>query len=155
MRERGPSLLGVRAVVQRVKWARVRVGADVVGAIGLGVCALVAVERGEGPDEARRMAKRLWELRIFDDRDGRANLSASDLGLPVLVVSQFSLLADTAGGRRPSYSRAAPRREAEGVFLALVESLRERGAAVETGRFGAEMEVELCNQGPFTLIVDV
>ena len=141
----------MRAVLQRVTRADVRVDGEVVGAIDRpGLLALVAATHDDGPDQVARMARKIAELRVL--RDER---SVSDTGAPVLVVSQFTLYADTRKGRRPSWSAAAPGPVAEPLVDAVVEALRERGVEVATGRFGAAMEVSLVNDGPFTLVVDV
>jgi D-tyrosyl-tRNA(Tyr) deacylase len=144
----------MRAVVQRVASAAVRVGGEEVGAIGAGLCAFVGVTHGDDRDGAARMARRLWTLRIFEDDAGRTNRSAEDLGLEVLVVSQFTLYADTSKGRRPSFVPAAPPEVAEPVIDSVVAALQELGARTATGRFGASMAVELVNDGPFTVILD-
>jgi D-tyrosyl-tRNA(Tyr) deacylase len=146
----------VRAVVQRARWARVSVGGEVVGELSRpGLVALVGVTHGDGEREARQLADRIWRLRILDDDEGRMNLSAADHQAPVLVVSQFTLYGDTSRGRRPSYVQAAPGEVAEGLVEAVVSALRSAGAEVATGRFGAEMLVELGNDGPVTILLEV
>jgi D-aminoacyl-tRNA deacylase len=145
----------VRAVVQRVTEARVLVGGAVVGEIGTGLCVLVGVTHDDDETTARRLAEKLWRLRVFDDEAGVMNVSAADRGLPLLVVSQFTLYGDTRRGRRPSWVAAAPPGVAEPLVERVVTTLREIGAAVATGSFGAEMRLELANDGPVTLIVDV
>jgi D-tyrosyl-tRNA(Tyr) deacylase len=144
----------VRAVVQRVSRASVSVEGQVLGAIGPGLLVLVGVGRRDGPAQADRLAERLWQLRIFEDHEGRPNLSAADLGLPLLVVSQFTLYADTSRGRRPSFAPAAPAEEAEPLVERVVAQLRDHGAEVATGRFGATMTVALVNEGPFTVLLE-
>jgi D-aminoacyl-tRNA deacylase len=144
----------VRAVVQRVSEAQVSVGGTVVGRIGRGLCVLLAATHADTPASADRMAERLWYLRIFPDDSGRINRSASDLGLAVLVVSQFSLYADTSRGRRPSFVAAAPPEQAEPLIDRVAGRLRDLGAEVATGRFRAEMAVALVNDGPLTVTVD-
>jgi D-tyrosyl-tRNA(Tyr) deacylase len=145
----------VRAVVQRAAWARVSVGGEVVGELPRpGLAVLVGVTHGDGEAEARRLAGRIWHLRVLDDEEGRMNRSAADVGAPVLVVSQFTLYADTSGGRRPSYVAAAPREVAEGLVDLVVTALRAQGAEVTTGRFGAEMLFELGNDGPVTILLE-
>lgn len=140
----------MRAVIQRVTRASVSVGSEVVGAIdGPGLVALVGVARGDGRQQAAVVARKIAELRILD---GEA--SAQDVGAPVLVVSQFTLYGDTRKGRRPSWAHAAPGPEAEPLVEAVVADLRGRGLRVETGRFGAMMEVSLVNDGPFTVLVE-
>ncbi|GHE08071.1 D-aminoacyl-tRNA deacylase [Klenkia taihuensis] len=142
----------MRAVVSRVSSASVVVEGAVVGEVGRGLLALVGVARTDGEDAAREMARKIHELRIFDGADGE--VSAADLGLPVLVVSQFTLQGDTRKGRRPSWSAAAPGPVAEPLVEAVVTALRERGARVATGVFGASMQVSSVNDGPFTLLLE-
>ncbi len=144
----------MRAVVQRVSRARVRVGEETVGEIGTGLLALVGVTHSDTDLDAQKMAAKLWALRVLDDDDGAMTLSVGDVGGAVLVVSQFTLYGDTRKGRRPSWHRAAPPERAEPLVQALVTALRGLGAVVATGRFGARMRVELENDGPVTLIVD-
>ncbi|HET9631066.1 D-aminoacyl-tRNA deacylase [Terrabacter lapilli] len=140
----------MRAVLQRVTRAQVEVDGEVVGAIDRqGLLALVGVTHGDGPEQVERMARKIAELRILRDEQ-----SLLDAGAPVLVVSQFTLYADTRKGRRPSWSAAAPGPVAEPVVQQLVAALRARGLEVEQGRFGAMMEVSLVNDGPVTLVVD-
>lgn len=140
----------MRAVIQRVTRASVSVGSEVVGAIdGPGLVALVGVARGDGRQQAAVVARKIAELRILD-----GEVSAQDVGAPVLVVSQFTLYGDTRKGRRPSWAHAAPGPEAEPLVEAVVADLRGRGLRVETGRFGAMMEVSLVNDGPFTVLVE-
>jgi len=145
----------MRAVVQRVTEARVVLDGSVVGEIGAGLCALVGVTHDDDEARARRLAEKLWHLRIFDDAAGTMNVSAADAGRPVLVVSQFTLYGDTRKGRRPSWVAAAPPDRAAPLVDEVVEALRALGAEVATGRFGAHMEVHLVNDGPVTLIVEV
>lgn len=145
----------MRAVVQRVRWARVRVGDETVGEIGPGLCALVAIGHGDGADQARRLAAKLAGLRLFDDGEGTMNLALGDVGGAVLVVSQFTLYGDTRRGRRPSWGAAAPPAQAEPMIEAVVAELRALETEVATGRFGADMVVELANDGPVTLVIDV
>lgn len=145
----------MRALVQRVTEAVVSVDGDVVGRIGPGLCAFVGVTHDDNAVRARRLAERLWHLRIFEDEDGRTNRSAGDRGLEVLVVSQFTLYADTSRGRRPSFVEAAAPERAEPLVNAVVDGLHDLGATVATGRFGATMQVALVNDGPFTVLVEV
>jgi D-tyrosyl-tRNA(Tyr) deacylase len=141
----------VRAVLQRVTSASVSVDGEVVGTIDRpGLVALIGVTHDDGPEQVEAMARKISDLRIL--RDERSVL---DEGAPVLVVSQFTLYADTRKGRRPSWNNAAPSQVAEPLVEAVVEALRGRGAEVATGRFGAMMEVSLVNDGPVTLVVDV
>lgn len=145
----------MRAVVQRVNRARVVVEGAVVGEIGPGLCVLVGVTHGDDRATARRLAEKVWQLRVFDDADGAMNLSAADAGGAVLVVSQFTLYGDTRKGRRPSWVAAAAPEQAEPLVGEVVETLRALGAEVATGQFRAHMQVELVNDGPVTLVVDL
>ncbi|MEX0664054.1 MAG: D-aminoacyl-tRNA deacylase [Acidimicrobiia bacterium] len=145
----------MRALVQRVTEARVRIDAEVVGEIGQGLCVLVGVTHGDGNGEANRLADKVWTLRVFDDPDGVMNLGLADVGGEVLVVSQFTLYGDTRKGRRPSWTEAARPEEAEPLCDAFVTALRGLGATVATGVFGAHMLVELVNDGPVTLMLEV
>jgi D-aminoacyl-tRNA deacylase len=146
----------VRAVVQRVAWARVTVDGELVGAIeGPGLCVLVGATHSDGDTTARTLAGRLWNLRILADDEGRMNRSASELGAPLLVVSQFTLYGDTSKGRRPSWLAAAPGSVAEPLVDLVVDELRTLGATVATGRFGADMLVELGNDGPVTILLEL
>ena len=141
----------MRTVLQRVSRASVTVDGEVVGAVdGPALLALVGVTHDDGEAEIETTARKIAELRILE-----GERSATDLGAPVLVVSQFTLHADIRKGRRPSWNAAAPREVAQPVVDALVAALRGRGLHVETGRFGADMAVELVNDGPVTLVIDV
>jgi D-tyrosyl-tRNA(Tyr) deacylase len=155
----------VRVLIQRVRWARVTVAGEAVGEIGPGLALLVGVTPGDGPAEADRLAAKVANLRVFDDAGGAMNRSALDLlgdaaagdGLPpvgVLVVSQFTLYADARRGRRPSFVRAAPSAAAAPLVDRLAGALRGLGLPVAEGRFGAEMVVELANDGPVTIWLD-
>jgi D-tyrosyl-tRNA(Tyr) deacylase len=144
----------MRALVQRVTAARVRVDGEVVGEIGLGLCVLVGVTHDDSVSVAGRLAEKVWNLRIFDDSDGVMNRPAADVGGGVLVVSQFTLYGDTRRGRRPSWVAAAPPGQAEPLVHVFAATLRDLGAPVATGRFGAHMQVELVNDGPVTLLVE-
>jgi len=144
----------MRAVVQRVREARVEVAGEVVGRIGAGLLVLLGVARADDEGSARALATRIVGLRIFDDDAGRMNLSLADTGGEMLVVSQFTLLGDTRSGRRPSWSAAAPGPEAEPLYRAFVARVRELGPTVAEGRFGADMDVHLVNRGPVTLLVE-
>jgi len=143
----------MKAVVQRVREARVRVREEPVGEIGAGLCVLLGVGREDGPDEARRLAEKVARLRIFEDEQGRFDRSLLDVGGATLVVSEFTLLADTAKGNRPSFAAAASPEQAEPLYEAFCEALRELGVEVETGVFGARMAVELVNDGPVTIVL--
>ncbi|HTO69948.1 MAG TPA: D-aminoacyl-tRNA deacylase [Myxococcota bacterium] len=144
----------MRAVAQRVRRARVVVGGEVVAEMGEGLLALVGVARGDADDDARALAERLVHLRVFDDENGVMNRSLADVAGTLGVVSQFTLLGDCRKGRRPSWNEAAPPPEAEPLLAALVDRARSLGAPVVTGRFRAEMDVELVNAGPVTLLLD-
>ena len=143
----------MRAVVSRVAAAAVTVDGETVGEIGRGLLSLVGVNRTDDAGTAAVMARKIHELRIFPGDGGE--LSAADLGLPVLVVSQFTLYGDTRKGRRPSWVDAAPGDVAEPLVEAVIAELRARGAAVATGRFGARMQVSSINDGPFTVLLEV
>ncbi|HEX6203848.1 MAG TPA: D-aminoacyl-tRNA deacylase [Thermoanaerobaculia bacterium] len=145
----------MRLVLQRVRRAEVRVGGEVVGRIDRGLLVLVAVVPGDSPATAAAAADRLAGLRCFDDAAGKMNLDAAAAGGAFLVVSQFTLAADLSRGRRPSFTGAAPPEVAAPLVEALVGELRRRGLVVETGRFGAAMEVELVNDGPVTFVLEV
>jgi D-tyrosyl-tRNA(Tyr) deacylase len=150
-------------VVQRASGARVVVESEVVASFdGPGLVVLVGITHDDTLDRSRRLAAKVHELRIFEPHhargpveDGRRELSAYELGLPVIVVSQFTLYGDTRKGRRPTWTAAAPGPVAEPLVDAVVAELRERGATVGTGVFGADMRVELTNDGPITLVIDV
>jgi D-tyrosyl-tRNA(Tyr) deacylase len=146
----------MKAVVQRVASARVRVGEEVVGDIGPGLCVLLGIGRGDGASEAARLAEKIARLRIFENEDGRFDRSLLDAGGGALVVSQFTLIADARRqkGSRPDFSQAAPREEAEPLYEAFGEALRELGVNVATGRFGARMVVEIENDGPVTIVLE-
>jgi D-tyrosyl-tRNA(Tyr) deacylase len=143
----------VRAVVQRVSRARAEVDSETVGAIERGLCVLLSVGPTDDLAVARRLAVRIAGLRIFPDDEGRMNLDLTASGGAVLVVSQFTLHADTSRGHRPSFIRAAPPDLANDLYEAFVAALRELGHRVETGRFGAHMAVDLVNDGPVTLVL--
>lgn len=145
----------MRAVVQRVTRATVRVSDETVGSIGAGLCVLVGVTHSDDRAMARRLADKLWNLRIFDDDAGVMNRSVADAGGEVLVVSQFTLYGDITRGRRPSWIAAARPEQAEPLVKEVSDSLAALGARVATGRFGAEMAVELVNDGPVTLIIEL
>ncbi len=138
------------SVIQRVLEARVTVEGRTVGEIGPGLLALVAVERGDQPANAARMVERLLGYRVFADTEGRMNRSLADTGGGLLLVSQFTLAADTAKGTRASFTPAAPPDEAERLFNEVVALARSRHVVVATGEFGAEMTVSLVNHGPVT-----
>jgi D-tyrosyl-tRNA(Tyr) deacylase len=145
----------VRALVQRVTEARVAVGREIVGEIGAGLCVLVGVTHSDEPAHATKLAAKVANLRIFEDDDGAMNLSLLDTGGAALVVSQFTLYGDTARGRRPSFVAAARPEVAEPLIDAFGWDLAGLGVSVATGRFRADMQVALVNDGPVTLLVEV
>lgn len=144
----------MRAVLQRVTRASVTIDGETVGEIGPGLLVLLGVAVGDGSQEARRLATKTAELRIFADDRSRFNCSLLEMGGEALVVSQFTLLADVRKGRRPSFTAAAPPEEASHLVDAFAEALRELGVSVATGRFGARMLVRLENDGPVTIVLD-
>ena len=144
----------MRALLQRVARAEVRVDDEPVGAIGLGLLVLLGVGPDDDEGVADGLARRVTELRIFRDDDGRTNRSLIDAGGAILVVSQFTLFADTARGRRPGFTGAAPPELAERLYERFAAALESLGVTVGRGRFGAEMAVELVNDGPFTIWLD-
>jgi D-tyrosyl-tRNA(Tyr) deacylase len=144
----------VRVVLQRVRRASVTVEGRVVGSIGRGFLALVGVTATDGEAEVAWMAEKVSGIRLFGDANGKMNLGLGDVDGAVLAVSQFTLYGDARKGRRPSFIDAAAPEIAEPIFDALVRALRERGVRVETGRFGAMMDVELVNDGPVTLVLE-
>jgi D-aminoacyl-tRNA deacylase len=145
----------MKAVVQRVSDARVRVENEVAGEIGPGLCVLLGVARGDGPGEVVRLAEKVARLRIFEGDDGRFDRSLLDVGGEALVVSQFTLLGNTSKGNRPSFTEVAPPEEAEPLYEAFCAALRSAGVRVETGSFGARMAVELVNDGPVTIVLEI
>lgn len=145
----------MRGLVQRVTEASVAVDGDVVGAIGPGLCLLVGVTHEDRPADAVALADKVFHLRVLDDGAGRPNLSLNDMAAPaVLVVSQFTLYADTSRGRRPSWQAAAPGPVAEPLVDAVARRLADLGATVATGRFGAHMVVTIVGDGPITLLLE-
>ena len=144
----------MKCVLQRVSEASVRVGEETVGAIGLGICCLLGVMRGDTETQARKLAERVARFRFFPDEAGKMNLSVLDAGGSVLVISQFTLAADGRRGRRPSFDRAAAPDLAEPLYERFCEHLGELGLAVETGRFAAMMQVGLINDGPVTFVLE-
>jgi D-aminoacyl-tRNA deacylase len=145
----------VRALVQRVSRAKVTVGGEIVGEIGAGLCVLVGVTHSDDDATARKVAERIVNLRVLADDDGVMNRSVADVGAEVLVVSQFTLYGDTSKGRRPSWLAAAPPEVAEPLVDAVVTALRELGTTVATGRFRTTMAVELVNDGPVTVLLEL
>jgi D-tyrosyl-tRNA(Tyr) deacylase len=144
----------MRAVVQRVARARVRVGDRTVGEIGQGLLVLLGVGRGDTEVDAAYLAEKIVHLRIFEDAEGKMNRSLLDIGGEMLVVSQFTLYGDCRRGRRPSYSEAAPPEHARALYEYFVERARQYGPRVETGIFQEMMDVELVNVGPVTVLLD-
>ncbi|MER2526816.1 MAG: D-aminoacyl-tRNA deacylase [Candidatus Competibacter denitrificans] len=137
-------------LLQRVSGARVEVDSEIVGAIGAGLLVLVGVERGDSEAQADRLLERLLGYRVFADADGKMNRSVRDIGGGLLLVPQFTLAADTRKGMRPSFTPAAPPADGERLFNYLVEQARQHPTPVATGRFGADMQVSLTNDGPVT-----
>lgn len=144
----------MRAVIQRVSRAEVRVDGEVVGRVGRGLLVLLGIAASDTPEAGRALAEKIVHLRIFDDEQGRMNRSLLEAGGAVLCVSQFTLYGDCRKGRRPSFDRAAPTDLARALYEQFVESLRALGVSVETGTFQAMMDVELVNDGPVTLLLD-
>ena len=144
----------MRALLQRASGGSVTVEGRAVGDISAGLVVLLGVAEGDGEEEARWLVRKMVELRIFEDGEGRMNLSLADVGGEVLLVSQFTLLADTRKGRRPSFTRAAPPDVGEALYRRTAELLREAGIGVATGEFGARMLVEIRNEGPVTILLD-
>ncbi len=144
----------MRALVQRVSEARVSVDGRVIGEIGPGLVVLVCAMQGDGTEQADRLAARVPRLRIFRDEQGRMNRSLLDIGGQALVVSQFTLAADTSRGNRPGFSAAAPPAEGRALYEHFAAALGDQGIGVETGEFGADMKVALVNDGPVTIWMD-
>ena len=144
----------MKVLLQRVSRAAVRVDGETVGSIGMGLLVLLAVEQGDGEDDADYLADKTAELRIFPDEAGKMNRSVEEAGGELLVVSQFTLAASTRKGRRPSYSKAAPPELAVPLYERFAARLRQRGLSVAEGVFQAMMEVELVNDGPVTVLLD-
>ena len=144
----------MRAVIQRVRSSSVTVEDEVIGKIGKGLLVLLGVETSDKTDDAKYLADKIVNLRIFEDRDHKMNRSLIDMGGEMLVVSQFTLLGDCKKGRRPSFVKAAPLELANELYEQFVEHIRQKGVTVKTGRFQAMMEVSLVNDGPVTLIVE-
>lgn len=144
----------MRAVVQRVSQARVRVSSKVTGEIGTGVVVLMGVAKTDDEAAAEQLAEKIHGLRLFNDEERKMNRSLADVGGAVLAISQFTLYGDCRKGRRPSFDRAAPAEQAKALYEAFIAALQRRGLHVESGVFQAMMEVELVNDGPVTLLVD-
>ena len=144
----------MRAVIQRVERASVSVAGEIKGEIGAGFLALIGVEEGDGEADLRYIADKVPNLRVFEDAEGKMNRSLLDVGGELLAVSQFTLLGDARGGRRPSFIAAARPETADPMYERLAADWRARGIRVETGVFGAHMKVELVNDGPVTILLD-
>lgn len=144
----------MRALIQRVSSARVTVGGETTGATGPGLLILLGVKAGDEEPAIAYLVEKIVNLRIFSDEQGKLNLSLLDVGGEIMVVSQFTLYADCRKGRRPSFQGAAPPAEGERLYEQFVQALREKGLKVATGRFGAEMQVSLVNDGPVTILLD-
>jgi D-aminoacyl-tRNA deacylase len=144
----------LRAVVQRVSEARVVVGGDVVGEIGNGLCVLLGIAENDDQDAAGRLAHKVAQLRIFENEDGKFDRSVVETHGSALVVSQFTLIADTSKGNRPSFSHAARPEQAEPLYEAFCGALEDEGIEVKRGVFGARMEVDLVNDGPVTILLE-
>lgn len=145
----------MKALIQRVTFARVQVDGEVTGEIERGLLVLLGLDKGDDQASAERMLDKLLAYRVFADDRGRMNCSVADIGGGVLLVSQFTLSADTRKGLRPSFSSAMPPADAERLYDDMLASLRERHPAVAAGRFGADMQVSLCNDGPVTFMLEV
>ena len=144
----------MKALLQRVTGASVSVGGEVVGSIGAGLVVFIGVANGDSGKDVQYLAEKTTGLRIFDDGQGKMNLSVQDIGGELLLVSQFTLLADARKGRRPSFTDAAPPAQAEALFNQFVEQVRATGLKVATGRFQQYMQVEIHNDGPVTIMLD-
>jgi D-tyrosyl-tRNA(Tyr) deacylase len=144
----------MRIVLQRVRRGRVRVGDETLAEIGRGLVILIGVGHDDTPGEAEWLAEKCAGLRVFEDQEGKTNLSVVDIGGQAIVVSQFTLYADTRKGRRPSFIRSAPPESAEPLVELFARRLESSGVPTQTGRFGAHMQVEIDNDGPFTLVVE-
>ena len=144
----------MRAVVQRVQQSSVKTNGELVGRIGQGLLVLLGVAKGDGSKDVDYLVNKILNLRIFEDEDGKMNQSLLEIGGELLAVSQFTLLADCRKGRRPSFIAAAEPEKATELYETFVERVRQKGIAVQTGRFGAMMEVALINDGPVTIIIE-
>ena len=144
----------MRVVLQRVSRAEVRIDGEVIGRVGVGFCLLVGFTHGDTTDSVKWMAEKVAGLRLFADAEGKMNLALADVGGSVLAVSQFTLYGDCSKGRRPSFVEAAPPEEAIPLYERFVDGLKLQGVPVATGRFGADMQVELVNDGPVTLVLE-
>ena len=145
----------MRALVQRVSEASVKVKGEIIGTISCGLCIFVGVTQSDSKAVAEKLAKKIAELRIFEDDEGRMNLSSLQINAQMLVISQFTLYGDVSKGRRPTWSAAAPPEQAEPLIERVVEGLKAGGAKVETGKFREYMLVDLVNDGPATLMIEI
>jgi D-tyrosyl-tRNA(Tyr) deacylase len=144
----------MRAVIQRVSEARVRVGDEIVGQVGPGLLVLLGVGKSDSEEQARWLADKIVTLRVFNDEEGKMNRDVAEIGGAILVVSQFTLYGECSKGRRPSFIDAAPPELAIPLYEAFINAIKAHGIPTQTGRFGAMMHVELINDGPVTLILD-
>ncbi|UCF88652.1 MAG: D-tyrosyl-tRNA(Tyr) deacylase [bacterium] len=144
----------MRALIQRVNWARVDVGGSTIGSTGKGILVLLGVALSDGEKDAKYLSSKTVSLRIFEDDEGKMNLSVRDTGGEIMVVSQFTLLADTRKGNRPGFGAAALPETAEPLYELFVRELRDLGLKVQTGAFGARMKVSLENDGPVTILLE-
>lgn len=144
----------MRAVVQRVSEGQVTVDGEITGAVGAGVVVLLGVHKDDRPEDAAQLARKIWQLRIFEDDGGKMNRSLEEVGGGALVISQFTLYGDVRKGRRPSWNSAAPPELANTLYEAFCADLRALGCPVETGVFQAKMKVSLVNEGPVTILMD-
>ena len=142
------------AVIQRVKNANVKIDEEIVGEIGKGFLVLLGVKEGDTDEDFEYLKRKVSGLRVFDDEEGRMNLDLKDVDGEILLVSQFTLIADTRKGNRPSFIESAPVDEATKYYEKMIKALKEDGHTVETGEFGADMDVSLVNDGPVTIIID-
>ncbi|NLI93630.1 MAG: D-tyrosyl-tRNA(Tyr) deacylase [Peptococcaceae bacterium] len=144
----------MRCVVQRVSKASVRVNGDVIGRISVGFVAFIGIGSEDSREDIDWLAEKIAGLRVFEDQDGKMNLSLAEVGGEILLISQFTLFGDCRKGKRPSFSHAAPPQQAKEIFDQLVNTIKSLGIHVETGQFQADMDVELVNQGPVTILLD-
>jgi len=145
----------MRALLQRVSEAKVEVDGDLIGQCGKGLMILACAMQGDSEEQAEKLAAKISKLRIFKDDDGKMNRSVTDIGGSILVVSQFTLAADTSRGNRPGFSTAAAPADGERLYLHFAQALRDLGLPVETGQFGADMKVSLVNDGPVTISMEI